>query len=86
MIRFDVEETPEEEVEEQCVEVDAAKDRPCKLGELAPQLVAVGVPGENIKTNSTTNLGTQLMTILANSMKRTNVKATAGKINQTTNI
>ena len=48
MIRFDIEETPEEKVEEQCVEVDAAEDCPCKLGELAPQLVAVGVPGENI--------------------------------------
>ena len=50
MIRSDVEETPEEEVEEQCVEVDAAEDRPCKLGHLTPPLVAVSIPGEKIST------------------------------------
>ena len=41
---FDFEEPPEEEVEEQGVEVDAADDHPCKLGELAVQLGILGVP------------------------------------------
>ena len=37
-------EPPEEEVEEQGVEVDAADDGPCELGELAPQLGVLSVP------------------------------------------
>ena len=51
LICSDVEETPEEKVEEQCVEVDAADDRPGKLGELAPQLVVVGVPRKDPLNN-----------------------------------
>ena len=38
------EENPEEEVEEQGVEVDAADDGPCELSELAPELGVLSVP------------------------------------------
>ena len=40
----DFEEPPEEEVEEQGVEVDAADDCSCKQGQLAPQLGILCVP------------------------------------------
>ena len=41
---IDFEDPPEEEVEEQGVEVDAADDGSCELGQLAPQLGVLGVP------------------------------------------
>ena len=50
VIWSDIQERPEEEVEEQRVEVDTAEDCSCKLGQLAPHLVAVGVPRSKIKS------------------------------------
>ena len=41
---IDFEDPPEEEVEEQGVEVDAADDGSCELGQLAPQLGVIRVP------------------------------------------
>ena len=41
---IDFEDPPEEEVEEQGVEVDAADDGSCELGQLAPQLGVLRVP------------------------------------------